>query len=65
MGRKQQSDGAVQVSVELGALTSVTSDPQVAVRAGPVVASLVNGVCDDPLLQLRLLHQMTGYRQKV
>ena len=57
MGRKQQSDGAVQVSVELGALTSVTSDPQVAVRAGPVVASLVNGVCGDPLLQLRLLHQ--------
>lgn len=57
MDRKQQSDGAVQVSVELGALTSVANDPQVATRVGPVVASLVNGVCGDPLLQLRLLHQ--------
>ena len=57
MNRKQQSDGAVQVSVELGALTSVADDPQVAVRVGPAVASLVNGVCGDPLLQLRLLHQ--------
>lgn len=57
MDRKQQSNGAVQVSVELGALTSVANDPQVAVRVGPVVASLVNGVCGDPLLQLRLLHQ--------
>ena len=57
MDHKRHSEGAVQVSVELGALTSVANDPQVAVRVGPVVASLVNGVCGDPLLQLRLLHQ--------
>ena len=57
MNRQQQDNGAVQVSVELGALTSVANDPQVATRVGPVVASLVNGVCGDPLLQLRLLHQ--------
>ncbi len=57
MDRKQQPTGAVQVSVELGALTSVANEPQVAVRAGPVVASLVNGVGGDPLMQLRLLHQ--------
>jgi ribonuclease Z len=57
MDQTRHSEGAVQVSVELGALTSVANDPQVAVRVGPVVASLVNGVCGDPLLQLRLLHQ--------
>lgn len=57
MNRQQQDNGPVQVSVELGALTSVANDPQVAARVGPVVASLVNGVCGDPLLQLRLLHQ--------
>lgn len=47
----------VEVSVQLGALTSVATDPQVAVRVGHVVASLVNGVGGDPLMQLRLLHQ--------
>ncbi|MDY6815470.1 MAG: MBL fold metallo-hydrolase [Pseudomonadota bacterium] len=57
MDCKRQPTGAVQVSVELGALTSVAKDPQVAVRVGPVVASLVNGVGGDPLMQLRLLHE--------
>lgn len=57
MDCKRQPGSAVQVSVELGALTSVAKDPQVAVRVGPVVASLVNGVGGDPLLQLRLLHE--------
>lgn len=57
MDCKRQPSGAVQVNVELGALTSVAKDPQVAVRVSPVVASLVNGVGGDPLLQLRLLHE--------
>lgn len=49
--------GASEVKVELGALTSVTREPQVAVRVGNTVATLVNGVTGDPLLQLRMLHQ--------
>jgi len=49
--------GATEVKVELGALTSITSEPQVAVRVGNTVATLVNGVTGDPLLQLRMLHQ--------
>ncbi len=49
-------NGAFEISVELGALTSVAKDPQVAVRVGPAVASLVNGVGGDPLMQLRLVH---------
>ncbi len=57
MDCKRTPTGAIQISVELGALTSVAKDPQVAVRVGPVVASLVNGVGGDPLLQLRLLHE--------
>ncbi|NHN37874.1 hypothetical protein G8764_11245 [Pseudomaricurvus alcaniphilus] len=51
------NSGASEVRVELGALTSVAREPQVAVRAGNVTATLVNGVMGDPLLQLRLLHQ--------
>lgn len=47
---------AVEVRAELGALTSVAEDPQIALRVGHAVASLVNGVMGDPLLQLRLLH---------
>lgn len=47
---------AVEVRAELGALTSVAEDPQVALRVGHVVASLVNGVMGDPLLQVRMLH---------
>ncbi|WP_297790844.1 Clp1/GlmU family protein [uncultured Marinobacter sp.] len=49
--------GATEVKVELGALTNVTGEPQVAVRVGNTVATLVNGVTGDPLLQLRMLHQ--------
>ncbi len=49
--------GATEVKVELGALTNVTREPQVAVRVGNTVATLVNGVTGDPLLQLRMLHQ--------
>ncbi|SFM36777.1 Clp1/GlmU family protein [Marinobacter zhejiangensis] len=47
---------AIEVRAELGALTSITQEPQVAVRVGSVVASLVNGVMGDPLLQVRMLH---------
>lgn len=54
---RPHTTGPVQVRVELGALTSVAKDPQVAVRVGSVVASLINGVGGDPLLQLRLLHE--------
>lgn len=50
------NNGAVEVRVELGALTSVAREPQVAVRVGNVVATLVNGVMGDPLLQVRMLH---------
>lgn len=57
MPRNHDGTGAFEISVELGALTSVAKDPQVAVRIGPAVASLVNGVGGDPLLQLRLLHE--------
>ncbi|MDK9557043.1 MBL fold metallo-hydrolase [Marinobacter sp. M216] len=57
MPQNHDGTGAFEVSVELGALTSIAHDPQVAVRVGPAVASLVNGVGGDPLLQLRLLHQ--------
>ena len=49
--------GATEVKLELGALTNVTGEPQVAVRVGKTVATLVNGVTGDPLLQLRMLHQ--------
>lgn len=47
---------ATEVRVELGALTSVAREPQVAIRIGQVVATLVNGVTGDPLMQLRMLH---------
>lgn len=57
MPRVSNGNGAFEISVELGALTSVAKDPQVAVRVGPAVASLVNGVGGDPLMQLRLLHE--------
>ncbi|AOY90099.1 MBL fold metallo-hydrolase [Marinobacter salinus] len=57
MPHNRYGSGAFEISVELGALTSVARDPQVALRVGPVVASLVNGVGGDPLLQLRLLHE--------
>lgn len=57
MQRNQNGTGAFELSVELGALTSIGDDPQVAVRVGPAVASLVNGVGGDPLLQLRLVHE--------
>ncbi|MDX1756091.1 MAG: Clp1/GlmU family protein [Marinobacter sp.] len=50
------NSGAVEVRVELGALTSVAREPQVAVRVGNVVATLVNGVMGDPLLQVRMVH---------
>lgn len=57
MPQKPAEQRAFEVRVELGALTSVAGDPQVAVRVGPAVASLVNGIGGDPLLQLRLLHE--------
>ncbi|MEQ9545169.1 MAG: Clp1/GlmU family protein [Marinobacter sp.] len=53
----RKANGATEVKVELGALTNVTGEPQVAVRVGNTVATLVNGVTGDPLLQLRMLHQ--------
>ncbi|AZT85123.1 hypothetical protein EHN06_17035 [Marinobacter sp. NP-4(2019)] len=51
------ASSATEVKVELGALTNITREPQVAVRAGNAVATLVNGVTGDPLLQLRMLHK--------
>lgn len=57
MQQNRNGIGAFELSVQLGALTSIAEDPQVAVRVGPAVASLVNGVGGDPLLQLRLVHE--------
>lgn len=54
---KTNGNGVNEVRAELGSLTSVAKVPQVAVRVGYTVASLVNGVAGDPLLQLRMLHQ--------
>ncbi len=51
-----ETSAAAEVRVELGALTSVAREPQVAVRVGNVMATLVNGVMGDPLLQVRMLH---------
>ncbi|MDX1459348.1 MAG: Clp1/GlmU family protein [Marinobacter sp.] len=50
------NSGAMEVRVELGALTSVAREPQVAARVGNVIATLVNGVMGDPLLQVRMVH---------
>lgn len=57
MPHTQSDQRAFEVRVELGALTSVAGDPQVAVRVGPAIATLVNGIGGDPLLQLRLIHE--------
>lgn len=51
------SQGAQEVRLDLGALTSTANEPQVAVRVGDVTASLVNGAGGDALLQVRLQHQ--------
>lgn len=51
------SPGANEVKVELGALTSTATEPQVAVPVGDVTASLVNGAGGDALLQVRIKHQ--------
>jgi len=42
---------------EPGAFTSISGEPQVKVRVGSALATLVNGVTGDALLQLRMLHE--------
>ena len=56
-GNHGLNSGASEVKVELGALTSTATDPQVAVPVGDITASLVNGVGGDALLQVRIQHQ--------